>query len=147
MADLKQTFIQKCLTEYMQETIATIKIAATRAGVGVTGDAVKSLSYQIMQLQAGGTASLSFNEYLRMIDMGVGRAHPLGGLTTMKKTLQQSRAEGYSQVKDKTRKPKKIYSRIAYGKLSSLQGKLLHGYTSETIAMIKNEMEQKNTTI
>ena len=147
MANLKQTFIQRCLTEYMVETIATIKVAATRAGVGVTGDAVKSLSYQVLQLQAGGTADLSFHEYLRMIDMGVGRAHPLGGLTTMKKTLQASRDEGYSQVKDKTRKPKKIYSRIAYGKLSSLQGKLLHGYTEETIAMLKAEMEQKNTTI
>ena len=41
------------------------------------------------------------------------------------------------------RKPKKIYSKIAYGKLNFLQGQLLYGYTEETIATLKNEMQNK----
>ena len=90
-------------------------------------------------------ANLSFREYLRYVDMGVGKGHPLGGLATMKVTLQASRREGLSLVKDTVRRPKKIYSKAAYGKLTYLQNKLLHGYTEETIAMLKKEMQTNKT--
>lgn len=139
--DLKTTFIQKALAQYMQDVIVTMKIAAARAKVGVTDEAIRSLSYQAMQLGTeGGTASLSFKEYLRMVDMGAGRGHPLGGLSSMSVTLQASNRTGLVQVKDKVRKPKKIYSKIAYGKLTWLQNQLLYGYTEETIASLKKEM-------
>lgn len=140
--DLKQTFIVQCLTEYMESSKAAMIAAAARMKVHVTGEGIKSIAYTAMQLQAGGTASLTFKEYLRMVDMGAGRGHPLGGLTTVRKTLQASRRQGLAQVKDKVRKPKKMYSKIVYSNLSHLQGRLLYGYTEETIAMLKNQMQQ-----
>lgn len=144
--DLKQTFILKCLQQYFEETIEAIRIAAKRAKVGVTDDAVKSLSYEALQSgNEGGTGQLKFNEYLRFVDMGVGRSHPLGGMTTMKVTLQAQQKTGAVQIKNKTRKPKKIYSKIAYGKLNYLTNRLLYGYTEETIALLKQELEKTNT--
>ncbi len=141
MTDLKTTFIQRSLAQYMEQVITSIKAAAKRAGVGVTNEAIESLSYEALQLGAGATASLSFNEYLRFVDRGAGRSHPLGGLTTMKVTLQASRKEGLAQVKDKVRKKKPIYSKSAYGNLTWLENKLLFGYTEETIASLKKELE------
>jgi hypothetical protein len=140
--DLKTTFIQKSLSEYMERVIYTMRIAAQRAKVGVTDDAIKSLSYSAMQLGQGGTASLSFQNVLRFVDMGVGRAHPLGGLASMRVTLQASNRTGIIQKKDKGRKPKKIYSKIAYGNLTWLENNLLYGYTQETIDALKKELNQ-----
>jgi hypothetical protein len=140
---MKQAFIAKCLAKYNEEVIEAIRAAAKRQGVGVTDEAVNSLSYQIYQQSAGARSDLSFREYLRFIDMGAGRGHPLGGLKKTKLALQSSNKVGIAQVKDKTRKPKKIYSKIAYGKLGFLQGELLYGYTEEAIAAIKNEMQNK----
>lgn len=120
-----------------------MKAAAKRAGVGVTDQGIESISYEALQLGEGGaTGNLSFNEYLRFVDMGVGRAHPLGGLRSMRVTLQSRHQEGLALVKDKVRKPKKIYSKIAYGKLTWLENKLLHGYTEETVALLKAEIEK-----
>jgi hypothetical protein len=125
----------------MQEVIKGMQQAARRANVGVTDEAIKSLSYDALQQGAGGLANLSFKEYLRMVDMGAGRAHPLGGLTGMRVSLQSRRQEGIAQAKDNVRKPKKVYSKQAYGKLTWLQNKLLHGYTEQTIETLKQEMQ------
>jgi hypothetical protein len=142
MSDLKATFIQRSLSQYMEEVTAAMRVAAQRAKVGVTNDAIRSLSYQALQHgSTGGGATLSFHEYLRMVDMGAGRGHPLGGLASMRATLQASHHTGFIQVKDKARKPKKIYSRVAYGKLTWLQNQLLYGYTEETIASLKSEFK------
>ena len=143
MADLKVTFITKCLADYNESVIAGMKIAAKRAGVGVTDKAIQSLAFKTFQQGGGAYSNLSFREYLRFVDMGVGRGHPLGGLTTTTLTLAAQRHSGKAFVKDKGRKPKKIYSKIAYGKLTFLQNKLLHGYTEETIAMLKAEMQNQ----
>lgn len=78
-----------------------------------------------------------------MVDMGAGKGHPLGGLSAVGVELQASKTKGLALVKDKGRKPKKIYAKIAYGKLSYLQGKLLHGFTEEAIAELKAELEGK----
>jgi hypothetical protein len=138
--DLKLTFIQKTLADYMQQVTEVMQVAARRNKVNKTGEGMKSLAYTAIQQGAGGHATLSFKEYLRFVDMGVGRGHPLGGLTTMKVTLQSSNREGLAQVKDKVRKPKKIYAKPAYGRLGWMYNKLLYGYTEETIAMLKKEM-------
>lgn len=143
--DLKTTFIQRSLAQYMEDVIASMKAAAKRTGVGVTNEGIASLSYEALELGDGGKATLSFNEYLRFVDMGAGRAHPLGGLRAMRVTLQSRNQEGLALVKDKVRKPKKIYSKIVYGKLTWLENKLLHGYTEETVAALKAEMEQSGS--
>lgn len=127
----------------MQDVKATMKIAAQRAGVGVTNQAIESLAYDATQIGDGAVANLSFENVLRFVDMGVGRAHPLGGLRSTKVTLLSENKTGLIQVKDKVRKPKKIYSKIAYGKLTWLENQLLHGYTEETIAQLKQELNQQ----
>lgn len=130
--DLKQTFIAVCLRQYMDSVIEGMRLAATRQHVGVTNEGIKSLAYNVLSQGNGAIAKLSFKEYLRFVDMGVGKGVPIGGIKDMREKIK---TKGH-----KSRKSKKIYSKTAYGKLSWLQGKLLYGYTEETIAMLKNEM-------
>ena len=75
--------------------------------------------------------------------MGAGRGHPLGGLTAVTVTLQASRKKGLAQVADRIRKPKKIYSKIVYSRVPYLHNRLLYGYTEETIALLKQELQQQ----
>jgi hypothetical protein len=135
--DLKLTFINQCLNEYMTDVISTMRVMFQKYKIGVTGEALKSLAYEALER----SASLRFKEYLRMVDMAVGRSHPLGGLKAMKVALKAQNKEGFIQVKDNIRKRKPVYSRTAYGKLTWLENKLLHGFTEETIAVLKNNME------
>lgn len=141
MADLKQTFILRCLNEYLQRSAKAMAMAMLKMKVGKSGEGLKSITYKALQSGGGAIGSLSFKEYLRMVDMGAGRGHPLGGLMAMKVTLAASNREGFSQVKDRIRKPKKFYSKPAYGELSMLYNSLLYGYTEETIEQLKKEMQ------
>jgi len=102
---------------------------------------INSISYKVLQNGGGALGQLSFNDYLRFVDMGVGRGHPLGGLASTTVALQASKKVGLAQVKDNVRKPKKIYSKPVYGELGFLYGKLLYGFTEETIAVLKAELE------
>lgn len=138
---MKQAFITKALNTFNQRIIDTMRVAFKRAGVGVTNEGVQSLAYQVANSGEGAASKLSFKEYLRMVDMGAGRGHPLGGLKTTLVTLQASNKSGFAQVKDTTRKPKTfLYSKIAYGNLTGLQNELLFGYTEEAIALLKQEL-------
>ena len=145
MADLKFTFLMRALIQYNQEVSAAMKLAMSRKKVHVTGEGAASIAYKTAALGAGATSSLSFKEYLRFVDMGVGRGHPLGGLTTTKVSLQSRQKEGLAFIKDRTFKPKKIYATVIYGRLTYLQNRLLYGYTEATIAALKAELEPKNT--
>jgi hypothetical protein len=144
MADLKQTFILKALADYNQSVIDTMRAVMRKRKVGITDEGYQSLAYKVFAAGNGAYSNLSFKEYLRFVDMGVGRGHPLGGLKGVSIALQASKQTGLSLVKDNGRKPKPIYSKVAYGKISYLQGKLLYGYTEETIAMLKQELEKQN---
>lgn len=135
--DLKVGFIQQVLAQYGRETAEMMRQTMRRLKVGETGEGYDSIAYEALQIAAGGTLKLSFKEYLRMVDMGAGRAHPLGGLAAMTVSLAAQRKTGMAQVKDKVRRPKKFYSKVAYGKLGWLYGKLLYGYTEETIELLK----------
>lgn len=141
MASIKTTFVTKSLADYNERSIAQMKAAAKRMGIGVTNEGLQSLAYQAYSQSEGGASSkLSLREYLRMVDMGAGRAHPLGGLQATAVTLQASNRSGLAQVKDKVRRPKKFYSKTVYGNLGILMNDLLYGYTEETIAQLKAEM-------
>ena len=137
---IKLTFMQQCLRKYNESVIETMRIAAKRAGVGVTGEGLQSLAYKAVQEGGGAYSELSFKEYLRMVDMGAGRAHPLGGLRSTTVALQSRNYVGRVQVKDRVRKPKKFYSKIAYGKLTWLENMLLHRYTEETVEGIRRQL-------
>lgn len=142
--DLKQDFILYALKEYFNMVIVALRQQYNKYKIGESGDGFNSFSASTQMLGAGAMGGLSFNEYLRFIDMGVGRAHPLGGLTNTKVTLEFHGKTGFATEQNKTRKPKKFYSKTAYGKLNWLEGKLLYGYTEETIAMLKNNLQNQN---
>ena len=114
-----------------------------RYKVGVTDEGLESIAHDTLER----SATLQFKEYLRMVDMGVGKSHPLGGLQSMRTALHSSNKMGTMLVKDTVRKPKKIYSKPAYGKLTWLQNKLLYGFTEETIALLKNNMQERGSTL
>jgi hypothetical protein len=143
--DLKLTFQQQVLAQYNQDCIAAMQLMMRRMKIGKTEEGYNSFTYDALMQGSSAISNLTFREYLRFVDMGVGRAHPLGGLTTMKVTLQAQQKEGLAFVKDKGRKPKKFYSKLVYGKLTWLQNKLLYGYTEETIAMLKKNITQDGT--
>ena len=140
MSDLKQTFIIKCLTEYMQDVMASMQQTAKRLGVGITGEAMNSLSYVAAASGNGAVGQLTFKEYLRFVDMGVGRGHPLGGLSSMKVTLLSKKKTGNIIINDKGRRPEKVYSKPAYGKLTWLENQLLYGYSEETKALLQDQL-------
>jgi hypothetical protein len=143
--DLKTTFMQKAVREYMESVREGMRRAGARLKVNDTGDALATISYAAaISGPADVSASLSFKEYLRFVDMGVGKGRPLGGLKEVRQTLQASNNVGV--VLKSTRKPKKVYSKVAYGNLTWLENKLLYGLTEETIAALKAELEQKTTT-
>lgn len=144
--DLKQTFIINALVEYNMRVKTQMQQRMRRLKIGITDTAYNSIAYQAAAQGNGAVSSLSFVEYLRMIDMGVGRGHPLGGLKTMTVTLKSRNQSGNTLVKDNTRKPKKAYSKVAYGNLGWLQNKLLYGFTEETIELLKKELQYQNTT-
>lgn len=142
---MKQAFITKALHTFNTRVIATMQVVAKRAGIGVTNEGIQSLAYQVANSGEGAASKLSFHEYLRMVDMGAGRGHPLGGLKSTLVTLQSSNKSGFVQTKDNTRKPKTfLYSKVAYGNLTGLQNELLYGYTEEAITMLKQELANNN---
>ena len=141
MADIKQTFILRAVQQYITDCQTTMKEVIRRQKIGVTDDLINSFHGTARTSGAGAVGELLFKEYGRMVDMGAGRGHPLGGLAATKVALKSRQYEGLALIKDKVRKPKKFYSPIVYGKLNYLQNRLLYGYTQETIAMLKKEME------
>jgi hypothetical protein len=139
--DLKLTFTRKAQEEYMQRTIRAIRAAMKRGNVGKTDQTLNSFTYTATD----DSSRLIFDEALRFVDMGVGRKHPLGGLKATRVALLASKRTGDVLVKDNVRRAKKVYSKTAYGNLNFLEGKILYGFTEETIAMLKAELDQKPT--
>ncbi len=138
--NLMQPFIIKCLNDYMSNLEDTMRITAKRLGVGVTGEAINSLSYVTAAAGNGAVSRLSFKQYLRFVDMGVSKGHPLGGMTSMKVTLLSQKKTGDVHLNKNGKKPKKIYSKPAYGKLNWLENQLLYGYSEETKALLHAEL-------
>lgn len=132
--DLKLAFINKALTDYMQSVIKRMKSVIIKKDVRFTDELLKSFHFNVFQSNADGNANLNFAEWGRMIDMGVGRGHPLGGIKATSELIDKA----------KQRKPVKIYSPIAYGQLNGLIGDLMYGFTEETKSILKKELENGN---
>lgn len=141
---MRQEFVTKALQEYHQRVVSQMRAIAVRKKIGVTNEGINSLAYQVYSSgQQGGRSSLSFREYLRFVDMGVGRGHPLGGLKATVISLKSRRKKGIAQVKDNTRKKKTfLYSKIAYGNLGFLTNHLMYGYSEEAIQALKEELQK-----
>lgn len=139
--DLKLTFIEKVLQDYLTDVQAGMAILIRRNKSIKSQQLLNSLDDIISGTAGTQTGELIFKEYGRMIDMGVGRGHPLGGVKATRIALQASNGGGtVLDGKKSTRKRKIIYSRIAYGKLNHLENQLLYGFTQETIELLKKEM-------
>ena len=138
--DLKQTFILNAVQQYITDCETAMKEMIRRQRIGVSDELLGSIRGTARLNGAGATGELLFKEYGRMVDMGAGRSHPLGGLAQTKVSLKSRQYEGTAFIKDKVRRPKKFYSPIVYGKLNYLQNRLLYGYTEEAIAALKEEL-------
>lgn len=145
--DVKQTFIVRALTEYNERTTRAMKVLAQKLKVNATGEGVKSIAYTVATSGSGAVSNLSFKEYLRFVDMGVGRGHPLGGLTQTKVTLQAQNKSGLAFKKDTTFRAKKMYSKPAYGNLTILNNQLLYGLNEEVKENIIKELQQNGSNI
>lgn len=132
MENLKLGFIAECLRNYAQNVKQAMAREITRQKAIESGALLKSISYRIYQQNADGNTAISFAEWGRFLDMGVGKGNPLG-----------SPAKTLDIVEARRRKPKKIYSPIAYGHLNQLMGDLSHGFTEETIARLKSELQNQ----
>lgn len=141
--DLKRTFILRAVQQYVEDCEATFELLIRRKKIGVTDELLKSFRNKARGNGEGATGELIFKEYGRMVDMGVGRGQPLGALAKTRVALQSKSQSGLVFVKDKTRRPKKFYSPVIYGKLTYLQNKLLYGYGQEAIDSLKAELENK----
>ena len=135
--DLKQTFVLNAVQEYLKACKEAMAILILRKKSVDTGELLRSLASRAKENGGGATGELLFKEYGRMVDMGVGRGHPLGGLATTRVNLQSRNQSGKVYIKDRVRKPKKIYSIVVYGQMIYLQNKLLYGYTEAAIASLK----------
>lgn len=133
--DLKLSFIQKALKDYMTDVSQAMKQIIVRKNARDTDTLLNSLKFKTYQESAQGNADLSFAEWGRMLDMGVGKEHPLSGIAGTRNALNETRKKS-----ERTRKPLKIYSPIVYGKLNGLIGDLAYGFTEETIQSLKAAM-------
>lgn len=143
--DLKQTFILQNVQDYLRDVKSFMEISIARKKAIDTEALLKSVVGRARANGGGATGELLFKEHGRMLDMGVGRGHPLGGLKTTTVNLQSRKQSGKVFVKDNIRKPKKIYASVAYGRLIYLQNRLLYGYTEAAIAALQNMKNAGNT--
>ncbi|MFC4261906.1 hypothetical protein ACFOWM_03385 [Ferruginibacter yonginensis] len=143
--DLKQTFILKCVQEYVADCANYIQRAIIRTKSQDTGALLNSVIDRARSSGSSATGELLFKEYGRFLDMGVARGHPLGGLKSTTVNLKSRNQSGKVFVKDNTIKRKKIYSGIVYGKLNYLYSKLSYGFSEAVIASLKQMQNAPNS--
>lgn len=132
---IKLAFIERAVRDYAIDVIKAMDRKIRQKNVIDTTDLVNSLSFTTGPLAAGSVGKILFKDYGRYIDMGVGKGRSLKlGLENLNEYIENK--TGKSKIK-----PVKIYSPIAYGKLNGLMGDLAHGFTQETINIIKSELE------
>lgn len=114
-------------TAYMEERL---KAAVARKGIVAEGAFLRSIAAKAANegLQKAAVA-LTFDNAGRFADMGAGRAYRLGQYT----------GRNRSDVL-KGRRGNKVYSRTAYGTLSTLMNNLANKYVEEVPDLIKNSI-------
>lgn len=140
MQDLRLLFIREALEEYSREVTLAMRRQIGQKKIIETGKLLKSLGYKVYQQAAEGNTNIDFAEWGRFLDMGVGKGQPLSGLKATKAELKAKAGKG-----GKIRRPRKFYSPTVYGKLNGLIGDLAYGFTEETIARLKEELQNGST--
>lgn len=133
MEQSKTQFIQQELNWAEEYLIESLKRELTRQGIGVTDDLVRSLATKVKGASASdqGQLDLIFNQSGRFVDMGAGRGYIKGARRAAinARTLRPNKAA--------KRKPKKWYSKTAYGVISRLAFRLVSNYQSQLIESVK----------
>jgi len=129
MADaIKQEFISRSLENY-GDKVRNAMMKSIDKKKAINTSSLRNSIYHKIYNTGNGAASIkiSFLEYGRFIDMGVGGKG--GNLSALKAKVIK-------------RKPKKIYSPIAYGLLTPLINELQYGYSKQVIETIKNDLNK-----
>jgi hypothetical protein len=133
----KKQFIYDALTEWAPWIHGRLLSEFSKMDIGVTEELLHSLGYKVFTQSGldGGKYELSFLEYGRMLDMGVGR-----GVSSS----IAANARAYRKASDhKIRQAKKWYSKTTYGGLNRLIRMVIDGYQPAIINTIKTPMEGK----
>ena len=103
--------------------------------VGDTDALYKSFRHEVLKASSGndGKLLISFLGYGRMVDIGTGR----GG----RGVAVESRAKNRQAWRG--RRPKKFYSKTAYGMLNGLIERLMAGYQEHTAETVKTASHER----
>ena len=127
--ELKQDFVYNCVREYLQDLVRVLPSSIQKKKIGATDSLIKSFGFNAIKSGSGASGTLSFDESGRMVDMGVGRRHPIGSIESVSISLLGSNKTGMAEIKSKGRAPKKWYSPVVYARLNYLENKLMHGFS------------------
>ena len=135
---IKSAFILSALNTYGIKATRAVKREILKLKVEDTQSLFKSVAYRS---QAGndshqGKLELIFNEYGRMVDMGVGKGNALGD--NRLKRIEKLTVKG-------KRKPRKFYSPTVYGLLNPLINELQYGYTESIKQQLKLSLENSSS--
>lgn len=125
------------LAEWGRRTDLVLRAEIGKLGIGVTEELLASVRYRVFQEAAGAGYDLSFLDYGRFVDMGVGRGHGMDA----KIERQKTNAALIRSQRKKERKPKKWYSRAFYGRLNTLNG-VVSGAMVERAVKAVQQLEQ-----
>lgn len=118
--------VNTILKDWAKNTDALIKQELQKQGVGVTDELLRSISYQV----SGSVYSLSFQDYGRFRDMGVGRPRIESAAGNSAAYKERKKARWYSKT---------VYKRI-YG---SLIAQVVAGYREELVKTTKGEIKTR----
>lgn len=127
--NIQLAFVRQAIDQYNRRVSEELAKSIDRLNAKKTGDLQSSISTKTAEASSRhqGQAQVFFHEYGRMVDMGAGRNVSRKGRKSAKEKRELN----------KLRRPKKFYSRTAYGLLNPLINELQYGLTEEVIANIQ----------
>lgn len=128
MSTNQDNFIAHEVEQWANRVSEAVLRALERKKIGVTDELRQSIRHKSRQ----NIGELMFKEYGRFVDMGTGRGSKMGI-----ESIASNRA------KLTGRKPKKFYSKVSYGTLSSLIQALVSNYQETIIYQAKNKMDER----
>jgi hypothetical protein len=126
-------FISDELENWAEEVETELKKALQRMHIGVSDELFQSIKSQVIRASTTGDGKfmLSFLEYGRMVDIGTGRGGRGKAVENRKKNRQAWAG----------RKPKKFYSKTAYGMLNRLIENIMYGYQEASAETVKSALQ------
>ena len=132
----KLDFIAKQLPDWAKITDQLIRAELVKNKVGITDELLRSISYRIVNASSedDGKYLLSFLQYGRFRDMGVGRESKIESIKGNADVLKAG----------KGRKKVRFYSKIVYKRVyGALIARLVAGYREQVITDAKGNLKAK----